>query len=268
MFAEEVSGLGVVVTVTSRFGPEHILKPWDVERIRDRLAYWLDEAAEKMAGNVRSQIRSTKGFYVNEDYDRRKIAKRTAIRRAMAGLDWVVTQQPDTGQSIKSMVKQYGMLAARMYIGVMMPLAGIVWTVVDMFSNKKKPIAVPWADIYSSALPYAMAMTNKEELERIEEETAKEVARIKEEERQVQETVQKAITSQSAMAASFRLPEGVISVSKGALVMNAGAPRIVEQKMEVPKPVVPALLPKPQEVKVIRVSDPIIYRPGESAVRH
>jgi hypothetical protein len=68
---------------------------------------------------------------------------------------------------------------------------------------------IPWGEIYAMVEPYARDYAKQEE-----------EARIAEEQRGIQVQHTTAIEKQSAQAATFKLPEGVTSITRGALVMG------------------------------------------------
>lgn len=230
MFAEEVPGLGVTVTITTRFDPT---------RIRERLTHWLEKGANEAAKQVREQINASGVYYPDENGRVRKRARNTAIEKGLKNLSWVIRSVDkdsvnSTKQMITSLVTQLGLAIATYWI------PGVGWamalhSVIGMFGKKeKKPYPIPWDDIYSQVLPYAKAQTNKEELYRIEKEIV-----------EVKEIHQKAITKASEAAAMFKLPEGVTSITKGgALVVNLKSqartiePVTVKELLPVSKPII------------------------------
>jgi len=227
MFTEEVPGLGLTVTMTTRFDPQ---------RIRERLTYWLETVVNIMAVDARKQINESKIYYPDENERGRRGARRKAIDKGMADKSWVVRDSsPSTKISIKKQIMSFGIMAVKAVAGYVIP--GIGWalalySLVGMFSKpKKKPYLMPWDDIYSAALPHAKAETNKEELARIEAEGVR-----------IEKEVQTEITKTSEAAAMFKLPEGVTSISRGALVMSPVAIKQLE----------------PESVKVISVNKPVI----------
>lgn len=78
----------------------------------------------------------------------------------------------------------------------------------SFFGGKPKKPSVPCADIYVMARPQAHQIAMDEEN-----------ARIVQEQTQVEQQHQTVITQQSVTASSFQLPEGITSISKGALVI-------------------------------------------------
>jgi hypothetical protein len=82
-----------------------------------------------------------------------------------------------------------------------------------VFGGCKKP-RIPWGKIYATVEPYARQYAKEEEEARIEEES-----------HNIQVQRQVAVEKRSAEAAVFKLPEGVTSISRGALVLGVkGSP--------------------------------------------
>ena len=199
-------GLGLVVTVTTRFDPQ---------RMRERLGYWLDEAANQMAVQVRGDIRAqggepTEGGMVptiNGRRSEREVYKQAALNRGLDNLvNWSTSVPTLKGPKA---VKTYAMMAVKALVSWAFPVIGIAMFAFSMLSKKKKPkIGIPWNAIYAAALPYAQGQTQAEELNRI----AEEVARI-EQERTVE--VQKV----RGQAVEFKLPDWVKGIDRGALVV-------------------------------------------------
>ena len=245
MFAQGLSGLGLTVTLTTRFDPN---------RIRERLTYWLEEAANQMAAQARQQINSSGVYYVDENGRARRRSRATAIDRGLKNLSWVVRSVEagaisSTKSMALSMVKNLGLAIGAYWIpGIGWAMA--LYSVVGMFGKKeKKPYPIPWEEIYSQALPYAKAQTNKEELDRIEAEKV-----------EIKHEVEAAVTKQSETAAMFKLPEGVTSITGGALVMNLQSqshivqPTQVKEVMPVGKPVVKRVAQQQAPVTSARVA--------------
>jgi hypothetical protein len=202
MFTEEVPGLGVVVEVTTMFDPN---------RIRERLTYWIEVIADEFAKQARDEINKSKEVYADEGKPRiRQRARETAINKAMSSTSWVVRDASEnTKISVGAQIKQYGMMIGMGAITYAFPVVGIALSLFSMFGKKKKkPYPMPWDQIYSAAIEPARALVNKEELERIEAEQMR-----------IKQTVSEESTKISARAATFKLPEGVTSISKGALVI-------------------------------------------------
>jgi hypothetical protein len=215
MFAEEVPGLGLTVTMTTRFDPQ---------RIRERLTYWLEVIANIMAEDARKQINESKIYYPDEYPRGRRSARNTAIAKGMSNTAWVIRDNnPSTKTSIKKQVISYGVMALKAVAGYLIPGVGWALALHSLFSmfgpKSKKPYLMPWDEIYSAALPHAEAEVNKEELARIEAEGVR-----------IEQEVQTEITKTSKVAAAFKLPEGVTSISRGALVIEpVGQPKIIKK---------------------------------------
>ena len=207
MFAEEVPGLGLVVTMTTRFDPQ---------KIRRRLAYWIETAVNQLADQAREQINSSGIYYPDEDPNTRNKMRIKAIEKGMSNLEWVVKRPTKEEQNkVMSEIKMYGMMVGRMALSYVLPWVGLFITVMEFaFGKKKKPYPMPWVDLYSQALGPAKAQTNYEELERL----MKEGIRIEQEK-------QTEITRVSRAGSMFKLPEGVTSISRGALVISPVAIR-------------------------------------------
>jgi hypothetical protein len=197
MYATGLNGLGLVVTTTSRFDPA---------RMKARLIYWLDQAANEMGENARKEINASGGEASEGD---KNTFRNAAIAQGMVGAGtWSSSVAMPKAPSA---VATYGKMAAQLAVGFVMPWVGIAWAISGFLGKKKKPkMPIPWNAIYASALPYAQQATQQEELQRI----AEEAERIKQE-RYTE------ITKVSAKAAIFQLPEGVTSITKGgALVIQ------------------------------------------------
>jgi hypothetical protein len=94
--------------------------------------------------------------------------------------------------------------------------------IFSMFGKKKKP-EIPWGEIYAQATPvarqYAHDMTVNEEQNRQQAEV-QQVAQIR------QETGER----RSVEASTFKMPEGVTSISRGALVISPVGQAIIRKK--------------------------------------
>lgn len=228
MFAEEVPGLGIVVTVTTRFDPH---------RIRERLTYWLDKIANNMANEFRNEVNASGAYYPDENGRVKRISRAKAIDMGMKNLNWVV-RNTEQKSSVMSEVKTYGMMVGKLILAYALPWVAIGLQISEMFGGKeKKPYPIPWDEIYSAALSPAKAYTNQEELMRIEAEKMR-----------IEEEKQTEITKVSKAAAMFKLPEGVTSITKGgALVLNlqSQARTIEPQVVKEIKPVAIAIQKKP-----------------------
>lgn len=199
-------GLGLVITVTTKFDPQ---------KMRVRLGYWLDEAANQMAEQFKDDVRAsgmepTEGGMVptvNGRMSEREAYKQQALNRGLNDLvNWSASVPTLKGPNA---VKTYAMMAVKMLVGIAFPWIGIGMTISSLFGKKKKKkMSVPWNAIYAGALPYAQGQTKAEELNRI----AEEVARIHEE-RVVE--VQKVRSKE----VEFKLPDWVKSIDRGALVI-------------------------------------------------
>lgn len=227
MFAEEVPGLGLTVTVTTRFDPNVI---------RGRLTHWLDKIAESMAKDFRSQINASGAYYPDENGRIKRISRAKAIDMGMKNLNWVVrsTQEKPT---VMSEVAAYGKMVGMALFSYVLPWVAIGYQLSTMFGGKeKKPYPIPWDEIYSAALPPAKAYTNQEELQRIEAEKVR-----------IEQEVQTEVTKTSKAAALFKLPEGVTSFSRGAMVIDLKSQaRVIEpQVVKEIKPVAIAIRKKP-----------------------
>lgn len=223
MFTTGLQGLGMVVTVTPRFDPT---------KIRVRLAHYIDVAAEEMTKQARRDIEAS-GMLPGEGDSgmwrgqRRGLSAREAYRQQAinTGMSNVVSWSSSIPMpKTPSMAKTYGMMAAKMIVGIAFPWVGIGMAVSSLFmKKKKKTMAIPWNAIYAAAVPYAQDMTKAEELQRIADET-----------HEIEVVRQKVMEQRSAEAAAFKLPEGVTSISRGALVMALkGSP--VETRIGVKK---------------------------------
>lgn len=222
-------GLGIVVTMTTKFDPT---------RIRDRFVYWLELIADEMAKQARVQIEEA-GFEVNEGgghiyVDGKQIEKgerekyrevaikampfnemSTRIRSAIA--NWSSGVAMPKGPTA---FKTYGKMAMMAVISYALPWVGLSMMVFSMFGKKKKPrMAMPWNSIYAQALSPAQETTVNEEISRIMEEGV----RIKEER-------VKAVEKISQEGAVFKLPEGVVGIKRGALVMALKGPSVEVRK--------------------------------------
>jgi hypothetical protein len=193
MYTRGLGGLGIVVTMTPKFDPT---------KIKVRLTHYIDVAANAMADQARNEIKSAG---MRPDEGGREEFRQRAINLGLSNIvSWSTTvPMPKT----KSAAATYGMMAAQLVIGIVFPWVGLGLAVSKLFGKKKK-MAMPWNAIYAAAVPYAQQMTQAEELERIAKETR---------EIEVQRTT--ALETRSAEAAKFKLPEGITSISRGALVM-------------------------------------------------
>jgi hypothetical protein len=198
-------GLGLVVTVTTRFDPQ---------RIKPRFIYWLDKVANEIAEQVHGNIRAA-GMEPNDDS--KETYRKAAIAQGIDGIAaWSATVAVPKGPSA---VKTYGMMAAQLAVGIALPWVGIAWALSSfVFGKKKKKMATPWNAIYAAAVPYAQSMTKAEELNRM----AEEAQRIQQERTvEVQKVRGKAI--------EFKLPEWVKSIDKGALVVSPVGPSVIRK---------------------------------------
>lgn len=85
--------------------------------------------------------------------------------------------------------------------------------IFDMFSKSKAP-KIPWNEIYAEARPLAQQYARQEEENRIAEEGLR-----------IQQERYTEIQKVSRAATEYKLPEGVTSISRGALViMPKGGP--------------------------------------------
>lgn len=101
-------------------------------------------------------------------------------------------------------------------------VGGLAGLGFSFFGFGKKPSApsIPWGEIYATARPLAHQYA-------IDEENA----RIAQEPMMIEQQRQTEATSRSVTASSFQLPEGVQSVSKGALVLApVGSPKETRKK--------------------------------------
>lgn len=206
MYATGLNGLGLVVTVSSRFDPA---------KMKARFIYWLDQAANEMGNTARQEIQAGGGEPGEGD---KNSFRNAAIAQGMIGAaSWsssIAMPKAPSG------VATYGKMAAQLAVGIVMPWVGIAWALSSFLGKKKKPqMPIPWGAIYAAALPYAQQMTQAEEQQRI----AAEEERIKQE-RYTE------ITKVSAKAAAFQLPEGVTSITKGGVLMMQPKGKPVERR--------------------------------------
>lgn len=218
MFTEALQGLGVVVTQTTRFDPQ---------QMKSKFIYWLDFVVDQMAVQAREQIRSAR-FDVDENTG----AKNSFRNQAIASIPYnemstkiqTVTAQWAAGVGMPkgpSAFKTYGKMIGQAVVSFAFPWVGLAWAVSGLFGKKKKPkMAIPWNTIYAEALPHAQEATVQEELQRISAEV-QQIATIK------RETGEK----RSAEASLFKMPEGILSISKGgALVIAPVGQSIIRKK--------------------------------------
>lgn len=197
MYARGLQGLGLVVRTTSRFDPA---------RMKARLYYWLETAANEMANQARDSIRSS-GFDPEEGG--RDEYRNAAMAQGIGGMaSWSSTIEVP---KLPSAGATYGKMAAQLAVGIALPWVGVAWAISSfVFGKKKKKMPIPWNAIYAAALPYAQQETQQEELNRIAEE-----------ETRVKQERYTEIQKVSTRAAAFQLPEGVTSITKGgALVIQ------------------------------------------------
>lgn len=196
MFTQGLQGLGLTVTVTTKFDPQ---------RIRERLKYWIESTVDEMAIQARADIRGA-GMIPNEGG--RAGYLKAALDRGLSNLvNWSTTVPVPKGPNA---AKTYGMMAAKMVIGIVFPWVGIGMALSSFLGKKKKKrMGIPWNALYGAALPYAQTQTKAEELQRIAQEVV-EIAEIKK------------VTGEkrSAEASLFKMPEGITSISRGALVIS------------------------------------------------
>ena len=208
-------GLGIVVTQTTRFDPT---------RIKSRFIYWLERIVDEMAIQAREQIRSA-GFDVDENAGSiiAGIARGGRVYYKQQAINTIPFDEMST--KIKSVVarwssdvampkgptalKTYGMMAVTAVISYALPWVGLSMALYSMFGKKKKKkMAIPWNNIYAQAVVPAQETTVNEE-----------VSRIIEEQQQIQQIRVTTIEKRSQEAAVFKLPEGVVGIKRGALVM-------------------------------------------------
>lgn len=199
-------GLGLVVTQTTKFDPT---------KIRARFTHWLELAVNEMASQAREQIQSA-GFDVDEAEGARNNFRQAAINsipfNEMSGKIRTVVASWSTGTVLPkspSAFATYGKMVMTAAISFVLPWVGISMMIFSMFGKKKKKkMAIPWNTLYAQAMPYAQDMTVQEELYRISQE--------------LQETKRvyvKEIEKVSRESALFKLPEYVLGIKRGALVM-------------------------------------------------
>ena len=174
-----------------------------------------------MANQARDQIRGA-GFKVDENSGGREYYKQLSIRtipfdKMSVGIRAGVTNWLSGGGLSKkpNVFKTYGMMVGQLAISFVMPWVGISMMLFSMFGKKKKKMAVPWGEIYSQALPFAQQTTVDEE-----------VIRLVEEKQQIEQIRAVAIEKKSIEAAQFKLPEGVVGIRRGALVMTLKGPSV------------------------------------------
>lgn len=215
MFTEALQGLGLTVIQTTRFDPQ---------RMKARFIVWLEAVVDQMAPQAREMIQSA-GFKVDENPGGRASFRQQAIKaipfNAMVTKVQSVVANWSLDVAIPKMKKQ-GMaeMMATMYISLINPFIGIGMMIGKMVFKKKKKMAIPWNTIYAQALPYAQEATVQEELQRIAAEV-------------VQTAEIKKVTGEkrSAEAALFKMPEGILSISKGgALVIGPVGQPIIRKK--------------------------------------
>jgi hypothetical protein len=197
-------GLGIVVTQTTEFDPT---------RMRSRFIYWLDLAVNEMAKQVRDDINGA-GFKVNEAEYEKEIFRNKTISsipfNEMSGKVRSIVASWSTNVPVPKMAsaaKTYGTMAAKLALSYALPWVGIALTISSLFGGKKE-MSIPWNSVYAQALPFAQETTVNEE-----------VARILGEKQQIEQTRITAIEKLSKESAAFKLPEGVIAIKHGALVM-------------------------------------------------
>lgn len=202
-----LSGLGLVVTVSSRFDPA---------RMKARLYYWLETAANEMAAQARDGIQSA-GFAPEEGG--RDEYRNAAMAQGIGGIaSW--SSQVATPK-LPSAGATYGKMAAQLAVGLALPWVGAAWAISSfVFGKKKKKMPIPWNAIYAAALPYAQQSTKQEELNRIAEE----------EERIKQERFTEVQKVRGAEVL-FKLPEGVTSITKGGALVIQPRSQPVEKRL-------------------------------------
>jgi len=219
-------GLGIVVIQTTRFDPT---------RLKSRFIYWLELAVEEMAKQAREQIQGA-GFDVIEDsgtiiadriiggrayYKQQAVASipfnemSTKIKSVIArwSSDVAIPKGPTA-------LKTYGMMAVTAVISYALPWVGLSMALYGMFAPKEKPkMGMPWNSIYAQAMPFAQDTTVREE-----------VSRIMEEVQQTQQIRTITMEKRSQEGARFQLPESVIGIKRGALVIALKGPSIEVRK--------------------------------------
>lgn len=211
MFTEEVPGLGVIVTVTPKFDPQ---------RMRSRYAYWIDQYADQMLIEVRDQIASAglDPWDIGRGEARAKALLAFNPITMMAGVNWSAAI---ASPKAPTMMKTYGMMAGKLAIGIALPIVGIAIMAGEfLFGGKKKRMNIPWGSIYAQAADPA-AQTTKEE----------EIARAASEVVQIAEIKQKVGEQRSAEASLFKMPEGILSISKGGALVIGPVGAAVEKRI-------------------------------------
>jgi hypothetical protein len=216
MFTEALQGLGLTVTQTTRFDPQ---------RIRARAAVWLDAVVNQMIPQARTMMEQS-GFSIDENLGEREKYRQAAINAIPYNTLMTKVQAAVVNWSsaaVMPKMKKQGMAAmmATMYISLLNPFVGIGKMVFGMFGKKKKPkMKMPWNTMYAQALPYAQEATVQEELQRIASEV-QQIAKIK------QETGEK----RSVEASLFKMPEGILSISKGGALVIAPVGQPIIRKL-------------------------------------
>jgi len=215
-------GLGIVVTVTTRFDPI---------RMKQRFTYWLELGANEIAKQVRVQIDEA-GYKVDENEGARAQYKYEAIRsipydKLSTQVKTVVAKWSTSVDLLKkpSALKTYGIMAGKLALSYALPWVGLALTFSSFFGGKKS-YKMPWATIYKNAFTFAQESFVTEESNRIIEEQI-----------QIQKQRVEAVEKTSQRAAKFELPEGVIGIKRGALMMETKGAAVEDRRVvEVAKP--------------------------------
>lgn len=195
------NGLGLVVRQTTKFD----IPPFDPTYMKNREKYWLDIYTD----NIFQELLQS---YKDAGYDIRSIKTPTG-----SGYTGPIREQ--AGSGYRSAVSRGPVGEGRGYTTGRRLGGDVLGFIPGIPMGRKRPIiAIEHIreEAVGIALPYAKKTAYEEEQNRVQEEEQ----RIQMEKVETEQQRQAEITRKSVEATSFKLPEGVVGIRRGALEMK------------------------------------------------